>query len=217
MAQSELVTPPTLHRIWIGPKKIPSRSEEFWAKFAALNPGWELRTWSERDVANLELSRLFPDCAHPAIIADLARIEILWKHGGIYVDTDVEPVRPFESLRRYRLAVARVPPGFLATAVIVSEKGNGGLRNMMEVWLSWATLPKPTDFPTGPYALTFALSGRSDLAILPREVFYPWMWDEAPCQPFETTLSCHHWDKSWWSNSRRARSLISLRLRRRFF
>ena len=208
----EQPTPPTLHRIWVGSRPLPAASEAYWRMFEHHNPGWEMRTWSERDLANFELARFFPECSKPAMVADLARVEILWLHGGIYVDTDMEPVRSFESLRQYRLAMAKVPSGLLANAVIVSEPQNGGLRNLMDTWLSWPHLPAlDASFRTGPYPLTLALAGRPELSVLRQEVFYPWMWNEQRRSPTESTLACHHWNKSWWPAHKRMLDRISLR------
>lgn len=213
MTVSDRPTPPLLHRIWVGNKPIPRRSQEYWNKFRILNRGWELRTWREDNMADFELAKFFQDCTHPAYIADLARIEVLWRNGGVYVDADVEPIGSFEPLRQYRLALARVPMGLFGTAVIVAEQANDGLRNMMDTWLRMPRLLSASDFPTDPYPLTFALSGRPELSVLETEVFYPWMWDEVPRAPGPNTLSCHHWGKSWWPTSTRVRSKLALRLR----
>jgi hypothetical protein len=44
------------------------------------------------------LTGLLPRLQKPAAKADLLRLEILWQHGGLYVDTDVIALQPFTAL-----------------------------------------------------------------------------------------------------------------------
>jgi hypothetical protein len=66
-------------------------------------PHWEHKIWSDADVKRL-LKESFPPCvaaaydAAPsfAVKSDIARYAIVFHEGGMYVDTDMECLRPFE-------------------------------------------------------------------------------------------------------------------------
>ena len=58
--------------------------------------------------------------------SDIARIEILIKHGGIYIDTDVFVIKSFDRLRKYNFTMGieyHGNPGRLNNGVIVAAKG----------------------------------------------------------------------------------------------
>lgn len=94
--------PRVIHRIWIkgSPPASPEaiRNGELWK---ALNPGWEVRTWSGPEgfrMDNACLYRRAPANDSFRYRADLLRLEILARFGGLYVDMDVEPLKPIEPL-----------------------------------------------------------------------------------------------------------------------
>lgn len=206
-----LQIPKRFHRIWVGPRPLPREADELWAGFRALHPDWELTTWTEPiDTADYELGRLFRSCQHPAQVADLLRIELLWRHGGVYVDVDCEAVRPFDSLLRLALFIGAYK-GEMQNAVIGSVPRHPGLRVVMDALLEHRVLP-PTavNETTGPVMLTRLLARRSDVTVLPKEAFFPWTWDEVPDRSMITdaTYAVQHWTLSWSKPST---------VRRRFF
>lgn len=133
--------PKQLHRIWVGPNPLPNAAVVLWEGFRALHPDWELTTWTEPiDPAAYELGRLFRSCQHPAQLADLLRIELLWQHGGVYVDVDCEAIRPFDPLLEHLLFIG-ANQGELQNAVIGSIPGHPGLRDVMDTLLEHKVLP----------------------------------------------------------------------------
>jgi hypothetical protein len=69
-----------------------------------LHPLWEHRLWNEQDLRDLNQEKLTAllDNKSPeidaALISDYARLVILHRFGGVYVDADVRPIRPFDDL-----------------------------------------------------------------------------------------------------------------------
>lgn len=89
--------PRILHRVV--PEHTTADVETFWQRFREMHPTWELRTW--RDPLNseeFELGHLFGRCRRGAELADVVRLEVLHRYGGIYVDSDCEPWRPLDPL-----------------------------------------------------------------------------------------------------------------------
>jgi hypothetical protein len=80
--------PKTIHRIWIG-DEIPEQHEEYWSKAQDRYPNYEFKTWcgDEFELINEEL---FQCQEIPAAASDILRLEVIYKYGGIYIDTDVE-------------------------------------------------------------------------------------------------------------------------------
>jgi len=91
------------HRGWTGVRRGPGPLPGWFAAHgesgASLNPGWEVRLWTEETIPeDLRRPEVRERLRVPAERSDILRLEILWRHGGVYVDTDFECIRPLEPL-----------------------------------------------------------------------------------------------------------------------
>lgn len=90
--------PKRLHAIWVGPKPLPASLLKAWE---AMHPAWDLHLWRE---AELEQLPLVNRAAFDAYLtggrwhgaANVARYEVLHQLGGVYIDVDTVPLRPFD-------------------------------------------------------------------------------------------------------------------------
>lgn len=98
-----------IHRYWSGPKPMPEEYVAFGEKWEDLNPGWAVVDHGE------EIIQLWPDLA-PVFnhlyerdggrdsielhvqVADVVGYALLREFGGIYVNTDMEPLRPLSTI-----------------------------------------------------------------------------------------------------------------------
>lgn len=90
--------PKTIHYFWFGrnPKSdIIKKCIDSWKHYC---PDWEIIEWNE-DNMNLDeipYMREAYDAKRWAFVSDVARLLILYKYGGVYLDTDVELLKPLE-------------------------------------------------------------------------------------------------------------------------
>jgi mannosyltransferase OCH1-like enzyme len=91
------VIPRVFHQIWLGEAPFPYAVErESWHR---LHPDWQHRLWTERDLpADLELKEAANLLRQPAERADILRLEVLHRHGGVYLDADFECLKPIDPL-----------------------------------------------------------------------------------------------------------------------
>jgi len=93
--------PKVVHFIWIGPKPFPRDSVENIRSWIGKHPDWTFKFWTDRDRPlphkQMQLSRIqdfqfikLYDCYKKSDNygekSDILRYEILYQHGGIYVD-----------------------------------------------------------------------------------------------------------------------------------
>src|SRR5205085_756740 len=79
-----------------GSNPIPGDYEAYWSAWQRQHPDCEFITWTDADIARLELSKPALDRFSSNISrADLARYEILYKFGGLYLDCDIMPHNHF--------------------------------------------------------------------------------------------------------------------------
>lgn len=95
--------PKVIHQLWKD-AEIPERYAGLCESWRRLNPGWERRLWTDRDLAELVEAR------YPALLAlykgypeninraDLGRYLVLHSFGGVYADLDCECLKPLAPL-----------------------------------------------------------------------------------------------------------------------
>lgn len=96
---SETRIPKIIHYCWFGGKEMPElavKCIESWKKYL---PDYELRLWNEEtfDLDMYPYAREAYDNRKFAFVTDVVRLWALEKFGGVYMDTDVEILRPLES------------------------------------------------------------------------------------------------------------------------
>lgn len=186
--------PRILHRVV--PEVVPDRFEEFWGRWRELHDGWELMTWQDPiDPADWELGWLHGRCTAGAQLAGLMRLEVVYRFGGVYVDMDLEPVRPFDELLDHRCFIGTEGNGVLTDAVFGAERHHPGIRACIDLLASGFWSRNPSE--TGPLLTTRMLSGRDDVTVLPQAAFYPYLWHEAEVEPGPGTYAIHRWNHSW--------------------
>jgi len=94
--------PKIIHQIWLSPDEqqdIPDQFKQFRATWLHYHPDWEYKLWTNKDIEalNLENKQLYDAAINYAERSDIARYEILYRFGGLYIDVDFECLKPFDS------------------------------------------------------------------------------------------------------------------------
>jgi inositol phosphorylceramide mannosyltransferase catalytic subunit len=168
--------PPVLHRVLLPPLADEGAVRRNWRRFARLHPNWELRTWDRFDPDSFPKTYdALTRCRGPAQQADLMRLEILWREGGIYVDTDCEPVRRMDPLRSLGCFFGSEDGVHYSTGVIGAVAGHPAVGAYLDGVVDGDRVGAdlPVNEATGPMFATQVLAGRTDVTLLPPEAFYP--------------------------------------------
>jgi len=90
------MVPKIIHQIWIGKKSnVIDNYRKTIKKFGV---GFQYKLWTEKNISEFNLQEKYRNFSHPAFFADIYRIHILNKYGGIYIDADMEAIRPINIL-----------------------------------------------------------------------------------------------------------------------
>lgn len=92
--------PKVIHYCWFGKNPMSplnKRCLESWRRFC---PEYEIIEWNETnyDYKKSKFMKEAYEAGKWAYVSDMARLDIIYHHGGIYVDTDVEIVRNLDAL-----------------------------------------------------------------------------------------------------------------------
>ena len=87
--------PKKIHYIWFGGNPLPPLAKKCLASWRKYMPDYEILRWDESnfDVRSCNYVSEAYDAKKWAFVSDYARFKILYEHGGVYLDTDVELVR----------------------------------------------------------------------------------------------------------------------------
>ena len=92
--------PHTIHYCWFGHAPLPASARKCIASWRKHFPDYEIKEWNESnfDVACIPYIQQAYEHKKYAFVSDYARFAILYQHGGIYFDTDVEVIRGMEDV-----------------------------------------------------------------------------------------------------------------------
>ena len=92
--------PKKIHYCWFGGKPLNQLGEKCLASWKKFFPDYEIIEWNENnfDVNCCQYVREAYEAKKWAFVSDYARFKILYEHGGVYFDTDVEVIKPFDDI-----------------------------------------------------------------------------------------------------------------------
>lgn len=193
----------TVHRFWDGPNPMPDRHKFFGYEWARLNPDWNIIDWNVEmwtdvhqslnqevldDLANQASYRNADLVANATHVADVLAYEIIYQFGGLYVNTDIRPIRPMAHLIDLYPELEGIPAApreddyWVVNAAIWSpQPQNPFWRKVIdELPNRYFSMPGAyMNATTGPHLLTSVHeSNPGELFVLDRQTFNPIHWSE---------------------------------------
>lgn len=94
------IIPKKIHYCWFGGKQIPDKYKRYMESWNKFCPDYEIVEWNESnyDVSKCKYMQQAYEKKIWGFVPDYARIDIVYNHGGIYLDTDVELVKNIDDL-----------------------------------------------------------------------------------------------------------------------
>lgn len=215
--------PKVFHRLHLGRGPVHRQTLEWDRKLLELNPDWELRYWREADLPPFRNRAIYDLSKNTGHRADIARYELLYQVGGVYLDWDMDPRQPMPSLEgisAFAGSVRPFPYGGVTIeteiAILGCEPGHPFFAYLLENLTPWAMLNLGHDPArrTGPHFFHTMLeewqqlqgaapSERSEskggLKRFEPPVFYPVIPDERAqaWKPHHGSIFVHHFWATW--------------------
>ena len=209
----KMLIPPTIHYCWFGGKELPDfykRCIESWYKFC---PEYEIVRWDESncDVSETLFTKQAYDAKKYGFVPDYFRLKIIYEHGGIYLDTDVELLKSLNDLRYNHAFCGMEVPGRVAFGLgFGAEKGNALMKYLMERYQKMSFLDEAGQMieTASPILQTADLKNvgmpygnrihqMDGMTIYPVEVLSPKNIVTSELDITEYSYSIHHFDGSW--------------------
>ncbi|MBD5232777.1 MAG: glycosyl transferase [Bacteroidales bacterium] len=92
--------PKKIHYCWFGRNPLPESAQKCIASWRKYLPDYEIIEWNEDnfDVNSIPYTTQAYEAKKYAFVSDYARFKILYEHGGLYFDTDVEVIKPMDDI-----------------------------------------------------------------------------------------------------------------------
>jgi mannosyltransferase OCH1-like enzyme len=191
--------PRIIHQIWIGPDPLPESHRGWIESWRRHHPAWEHRLWTEDDLpADPIRAEALNRLRAPVERADILRLELLFRHGGAYADTDLECLRPVDELLGEEEFVAVcLKPGRVTNTFIAATPGHPLLRRALDelrpMDAYWTTTASESiKDGAGPPLLRRLVAEHSGVRLIEPPLFFPSTPEER-----ERAVAVHHMERSW--------------------
>lgn len=211
--------PKTIHYCWFGRGKMPLFAKKCMESWKKLLPDFEIRQWDERSF-NIESSRYVSEAYQArkfAFVSDYVRLYALYHEGGIYMDTDVEVVKPLHVFLQLPAFTGFESTTGCITGIMGSEKGGKWVKDLLDAYedrhfvredgsTDMITNVEYTNLLMASKGLRFDNSKQDFpgyVTIFPKEFFCPKAWDTGQYEMTPDTHVIHHFLASWWTPRQR--------------
>lgn len=222
--------PKKIHYCWFGGKPLPPLAEKCLASWKKNCPDYEIICWDESnyDVTKNRYMREAYESQKWAFVSDYARKDIIYQHGGIYLDIDVEVIKPLDPLLSNKAFMGTEKDGEVSLGLgFGAEPKNEILKEMRDIYneVSFINLD-------GSYNLTTCLTYENTVLrkygitnineeqfiegihIYPTDYFCPKAGYGTDINITSNTFSIHHYAASWVPLNRKIRGRVYYTIKR---
>lgn len=213
MSESKKI-PKIIHYCWFGKKPLPEmaiKCIDSWKKYC---PDYEIMEWNENNF-NLEMNDYVKEAYVAkkwAFVSDVARLYALVNYGGIYMDTDVEVIKPLDDLLDYTAFLGFESDSCISTAFMASEKNHRMFIEFLQDYehTHFKREDGSLDLTTNVTRITntclkYGLKQNNQFqnikgfTVLPKDYLCPKNYETKEINITKNTYTIHHFDGSWHS------------------
>jgi mannosyltransferase OCH1-like enzyme len=167
------VIPRVFHRIWLGPDPMPEEYVRLGETWKRNHREWEHHLWAETNLPTDLRPEMYELLRRPAERADILRLELLERLGGVYVDADFESLRPIDPLLDdVDCFLGSLDSGRVSNAVIGGVPGHPLFVRAISELRPRTTFGPVDREGTGPLLIERLRHEFSDITVFEPEVFY---------------------------------------------
>lgn len=204
--------PKTIHYVWFGGNRLGEKEQRCIESWKKVLPDYSIMQWDE---SNFDIS-INEYCTQAfmqkkwAFVSDYARLWILVNYGGIYMDTDVELVKSFDSFLDCNAFAGFESFDCVSTGVLACEKGFPLFEELLREYDNrlFQKIDGRLDTTTNVVAITNHLVKRGlkldgefqvvcGLSVFPQDYFSPKNYQTGKITQTLNTCAIHHFSGSW--------------------
>lgn len=211
--------PKILHFTWVGDDPLPLNRLNYIDSWMRCNPDWTVKIWTAQNLPALINRREYDETKSPVQKSDILRCELVYRYGGVYVDSDFECFKNITPLLSntdafvcsedehwlcnsifgavpehpfFKLLVERLPASF-------AKHPDNICRATASVFLTWTF----DEYVGHKYEAKDCWEDSSKLlTVFPPQVFFPIRWDGKIFGPISEAYGQHKWFHNWKDEDR---------------
>lgn len=206
--------PKIVHYAWFGrgeKNELAQKCIDSWKKYL---PNYEFIEWNEDNfnLNNYKYAKQAYEAKKYAHVTDVVRLHVLYEHGGIYMDTDVEVLKPLDPLLTNRAFSGFESDDRIPTGIIAAKKNNGWVFDQLKFYETANFLDEnnnPILTTNVQYIINISLvkhgyipNGQKQtlkygMVMYPRDYFCPKSLETGKINCTDNTYTIHHFSGSW--------------------
>lgn len=206
--------PKIIHYVWVGGKPLTPLAErciESWKKFC---PDYEIKRWDETnfDINENAYCKEAYESKKWAFVSDYIRLKVLYEYGGVYMDTDVEVIKPIDTFLKHPAFSGYENDNHIPTGIMAAEKGNVWIKKNLDYYKDKHFILKNNklDLTTNVVIITcltkkmypeVVFNGKytelDSVVFYPKDFFCPISASTKKCVLTKNTHTIHHFSGSW--------------------
>lgn len=224
--------PKIIHYCWFGEGPLPKHAQKCLQSWSIFAPDYTIMRWDEQnfDVNFTPFTQAAHEAKKYAFVSDVARLHVVYQHGGIYLDVDVELLKPMDELLAYDAFFAFESAEFIATGLgFGSVKQLPLLKQLLENYEHSdfkqeleedKLVPCPQRDRSVFESFGVVFNGKTqthhEVIFLEPSSFNPKSPQTGKLSINMHTLAIHHYDMSWMSKNDRRKHVLRHRYHRIF-
>lgn len=212
MGETEQI-PRILHYCWFGRGEKSRKIEKCMISWQKHLGDFHIMEWNEDnfDLTSNRYVKEAYEASKYAFVSDYVRLYALYHHGGIYLDTDVEVIKPLDSFLHHEAFSGFEDQTYLQSGTMGAAKGHPWMKDLLENYASRSFLLSggTYDLTTNTAVIT-ELCGKHGLVLngeyqvlengvtfYPRTFFSPYDYINGGTYITDDSHTIHHFAKSW--------------------
>lgn len=206
--------PKRIHYCWFGGGPLGEAEKNYMGSWRRHLPDFEIIRWDERnfDPGILPFSAEAHRLQKWAFVADVARVHALRTQGGLYLDTDMEILKPLDGFLRARGFLGFEKNGVLQTGLMAFELRHPLMEDMWHYYKHKSFHEKNGDLAMTPNTqiltrIAVAKYGlvkdgrrqtlQKGVEVWPEQWFCPLEYENREMRLTKNTHAIHHYAQSW--------------------
>ena len=193
---------------------MPALARKCIASWRKYLPEYEIKEWNEDnfDINRYSYVREAYENRRFAFVTDVVRLYALYNEGGIYMDTDVEVLKPLDSLLSYDIVSGFESDTQIPTGLMASKPGTPFILELLQDYddAHFVAPDGSVDLTTNVERITQhclrygiklnnTLQTLNGFTFLPKDYLCPKSYEDGKIRLTKNTLVIHHFAGSWYT------------------
>lgn len=216
--------PKIIHYCWFGNSSKSPQVLEYINTWKSRCPEYQIIEWNERnfDICSNRYCKEAYERKKWAFVSDYVRLKVLYEHGGIYLDTDVELKKNINSLLNFNAVFGFETEKHIQSSFFACTKNNEIIKELLDDYEKKVFIYDNNKINTIPNIILFTevinniFKGLNPckINIINNVAIFPWQYFSAKSLVdgkiyiIEDTYAVHHFSGSWLDNKGKIKRVI---------